>query len=461
MKKKKMNFEISISTEKFKQKPTDEQWGKMNYRKNTVDIDSLSDKIKEGYCFAQCFKTSSNVFGLREKTIANFDHTNTVWLDLDDVFVTIDEFYNKVSLKPSLLYSTPSNKTGVNNRFRAVYLFDEAIKNNNLYKSIVDSIIINIKKDIDGFILKDTSCRNASQQFGGNASNDVILYKNYNVFSFHDFNINNNILDECLNDNLHKRCYTGEGGKQYINASANHEINITDREFIKDFFKAKIYRKACEFIDKYRNKYPFYNSTPLPIVDEDTPLIELPDDYVELKRYWLISKEYKSNGDSVKVERVVKIKAGKRGDILYKNAKLRKIMTKGISFEHLLFQLFCELQFYIHNSDKGVTNKRLFNIAVNAYLSEDNIKLKKNKHKFIINPAYKEKYHPTKSETMKLIASVKRQKNDILLLNHYDIYLSVKDNLKHFHDLNIPMSLRKLYSFCREQGLSTKGSAKE
>lgn len=78
---------------------------------------------------------------VKDKTIANFLSTQTVWIDLDDTFVTINEFYDFVSIKPSILYSTPSNIIGVNNRFRAVYVFDELIESNKLYNEIVDNII--------------------------------------------------------------------------------------------------------------------------------------------------------------------------------------------------------------------------------------------------------------------------------------------------------------------------------
>lgn len=466
MKIEKEKFDISVSLKKFEQKPSNHEWKFIKYIKQSVDVDMLCDLIKQGFCFCHIFKSNDIVFSVKDKTIANFLSTQTVWIDLDDTFVTINEFYDFVSIKPSILYSTPSNIIGVNNRFRAVYVFDELIESNKLYNEIVDNIIKSITNDINGFILKDKTCRNASQQFAGNAKDDIIIYSNYNVYSFSDFDIDVTSIN-IKDDFVQKRSYIREGeNNMYMHLQNAHDnknvyVKFNDRQFINDYFNVKDYNDACNLIDKYKEKYPYYDSTPIPIVDEDIPLIQLPNNYVEIKRDWLRVKEYTRNGDDIHNCHVLKLKAGAkgkgRGNILYKNAKIRMIMTENITFEHLLFQLFCERQYYIDNSDREISNLRLFKIALSAYTTSNTINLYKNKRKYIVNPLYKSKYHPTKNEMMRLIANAKKMINDSLIIDNYDIHLSVRENMNRFNELCIPVSIRKLYLFCKEQNIPNKG----
>lgn len=209
MKIEKEKFDISVSLQKFKQKPNSNDWKLMRYVKQRVDVDALCELIKEGFSFCHVFKSNDIVFGVKEKTIANFLNTQSVWIDLDDTFVSINQFNDSVSAKPSILYSTSSNIIGVNNRFRAVYVFDELIESNKLYNVIVDSIIKSIANDIDGFVLQDKTCRNVSQQFGGNAKDDIIVYSNYNVYSFSDFDIDVTLIN-AEGDFVQKRSYIGK-----------------------------------------------------------------------------------------------------------------------------------------------------------------------------------------------------------------------------------------------------------
>ena len=50
----KMKFPLSVSTTSYNGKCKD--WGKVTYRTEEVDIDSLAEYVKQGFCFTHIFK---------------------------------------------------------------------------------------------------------------------------------------------------------------------------------------------------------------------------------------------------------------------------------------------------------------------------------------------------------------------------------------------------------------------
>lgn len=62
----KMKFPLSVSTTSYNGKCKD--WGKVTYRTVEVDIDSLAEYVKQGFCFTHIFKDTVNKeFGTRQK----------------------------------------------------------------------------------------------------------------------------------------------------------------------------------------------------------------------------------------------------------------------------------------------------------------------------------------------------------------------------------------------------------
>lgn len=113
-KNSKKKITLGVSVQKFENKPNN--WKILTYKRHTITIEELVNLICKGHCICQNFKTTSEIFGLREKTIANFDFADCVILDIDDTFLSMNDFYLslKDEHKPTIIYTTYSNIDNLN-----------------------------------------------------------------------------------------------------------------------------------------------------------------------------------------------------------------------------------------------------------------------------------------------------------------------------------------------------------
>ena len=102
-------IEVGVSTMNFPLKPSGTEIRKIQFRKENLSIHEIAEMIKGGYCFSHCFNTQQQVYGLREKTLDNFDYTNYLWIDIDKSNQDINSFYNQLKHKPTIAYTTHSN----------------------------------------------------------------------------------------------------------------------------------------------------------------------------------------------------------------------------------------------------------------------------------------------------------------------------------------------------------------
>ena len=183
---KNFTFDIGISTTCYTGKCN--EWGKLRYRTEEVTIDGLADYISQGYCFTHTFNNVSadGTWGCKEKTIKNFKSSNTLFIDVDGCSLTALDFFTTIFPQPTILYTTPSNIDGENNRFRLVYVYSDKITNNETYKREVNKICNSITEYIPSFKF-DTTSVNVSQQMGGNGSSGCLLQTSDNIFNFFSF----------------------------------------------------------------------------------------------------------------------------------------------------------------------------------------------------------------------------------------------------------------------------------
>ena len=263
-KNSKKKITLGVSVQKFENKPNN--WKILTYKRHTITIEELVNLICKGHCICQNFKTTSEIFGLREKTIANFDFADCVILDIDDTFLSMNDFYLslKDEHKPTIIYTTYSNIDNINNRFRLIYVFNEPIRSNEYYRGIANTIVYNIQKEIEGFDLKDKTCLNASQQFAGNGNDNIVYYYNDNIFCPTDFGFDENSFSN--SDSILKR-------ERKNNIQIDLESLIGNSEFMKDFWSMGYKKNEEIFIRKYAPIYPFIEATPLPETDSDTPFL--------------------------------------------------------------------------------------------------------------------------------------------------------------------------------------------
>ena len=447
-------FPVSISETNYTRKPTNEEWKSMKYQLAYLDRKELLQAIKDGYNFCHSYRgTEGKVFGVRLKTTALFKETYLVAFDIDHAPWDFNSFNDSVICKPTISYTTPSHIEGRDNRYRLIYQFQEPIHTNGFYQELFDGIVTNIQKDIPDFFITDRSCRCVAQQMGGNGTGAIEYYLTDNIYEFKDFvsDATTNRVSYCNTAPVSLPLVTEKGRE--AETEQRYE-RIEDEEFKKDYLNITNAESYFSFRDKYALKYPFFNETLLPDVDEDTPFIELPEDYITIKRDWLRIKPEKRNNYSTG-SYVVKVQAGKRTKTLFSNALLRRMMKPDINFDHLLFCLAWERQEFIDNRDGEISNYVLYRICTGAYdVKEITLQPKKSKQRFKVNANFCDKYEITKHQ---LAGQAKRLKNDAILQENYDKTLSVKSNLELLKEKGYGISLRTLYRWCQENAIPTKG----
>ena len=445
-------FDISVSTTYYTGKCPD--WGKLRYQTIQVDVDSLADYIQSGYCFTHTFAqvSSDGTFGCKEKTIANFKATNSVFLDVDRSYLTAYEFFTTVSPQPTILYTTPSNVTGVENRFRLIYLYKDKILSNEEYKHEVQKISTCIGNSIPNFSFDATSV-NASQQMGGNRKDDCQLYKSNTIFSLDTFN-----AWDCI-PNPYKKEKRNDISNRNAVIYKEEEVVVTDKEFMDDFWKIDDDVGVDALLSKYRDRYPLLDAT---AVDADIPYIALDDNYVEIARRYYVVKDEGGNNRALPV----KIKEGQREKTLFCNALLRLKIQPLMTFEHLLFALICERQYWIDNSDGEFGNHKLYKIAKGAFCKralydissatngQKRKRSKTNKNGYKVNKAFCEKHGVG---VRRMANYIRSSLSTTTLLQHYDFEKSVKENSILLKEKGIkPNSERRLYQFkkwCKENNI--------
>lgn len=437
-------FKLSVSVIPYSDKNSI-SWGNVKYRQQELTISDFADLIKQGYCFCQCFKTQQPQFGLKEKADGNFEKAYMIFVDVDDSDIDMKAFVGRLSKQPTVYYTTPNNHTEKSQykyRFRLCYLFDEAIISTVQFQSLYDIIINDIAKDIDGFICKDNCGRKASQQFSGNGSGICELCTTHFVYSLSDFPIQNNNASS-------SSILISNGNKERTN-EFDVNIEITDREFMTDLNRLK----PIDLIEKYRSRYQYFTHTELKFSDG---YALIPSDYQEIYRSWYLDTFTKNNGNVCKFSAIKKLHDGNsRRKKLYIAALIMKMILPTITFEHLLFNLINERLYYYDNSDGVLTNKELIRIAKNVVDKPiDEISLNsRNKRKFVVDKAYCHE-HGISPNAMK--NKVRKKLKDEEIGSVYDCSMSLKENLSLMNEMGIRIGKSKLYQWCKENGINTKG----
>lgn len=446
---------MTISTTGFKNKPLSNEMGKIEYVRQNLSIDEIAEYIKKGYVLSANFtEDNSTVIRQNQRCYKNFISTSIIMIDLDgEVECELNELIENLKIKPSIAYTTFSHlMENKGNRYRLLYLFEEEIRDINQYKEIYQIIANSFP-----FTIKDNcGCNPAQAVFG--SRRDCNLIKLGNLYSISNFKI----LNQNSNLSNFTNCNYQFSHSITINKEKKNIIRlerlIQDNEYIEDYWKLS----HVDLLEKYRDKYPIFEHTPLHEADDDTPYIILPPDYIEIKRYWLIDAIYTEDG-SVKgyTTRAKKIKDGDgRKKKLFINGVLRRMMIPTITFEHLLNCLVYELYHYVDNSQDPIDNKRLYEIALNAMnadLNKYEPLRQSDSRTFVVNEKYCFKYDVSK-RTARNISRKAITYDKIGSL--YDCNLTDKQNLEVFKEHGLNVAPKTLQRFREALGLTKykKGS---
>lgn len=473
-------FLVSISNEIVENKDTD-IWKRLTYSVREINLSTLCNLLNEHYAFCGVFKSRINLTQTLKK--GNWEQTNLVVIDLDDRKKTFSEFCNIIfdsDIVPNVVYKTQND--GIKgNRYRAIYCFDTPIINEELYKRIYNIIISKIDSLTDE-VNKDNCGGVIAQSFAG--AKEIIKDDNINniYYSLYDFIKENNLFDvpnikKCNSNynkdfldetdiniknyqtnsvcdlNKFKDIKTEKKCNSKTNIKENNIIvrnalleNSTDN-FITDYFKLR----NKQLIEKYYNCFEIRECAQLPKTNEDIAFIELPQDYIEIKRYWFVEHDEEKDTN---ISRIIKVKDGEqRRKKLFLNAIRRRLINQSISFDNLLFCVIWEFSNYYINNGNKITKKEIFELTQRAY-KEDLSRyeqLKGNdKRKWIINSEYCIKNNISKK---KALNTARTQYNDYKIGELYDCSLTDKQNLEVINNFGIDIKLRTLQNFKKRNNL--------
>lgn len=407
---------------------------KLRFKRSSISIEDFVKHIKKGFCFCHWFTTKADTFKIYEKKNDNFDRANVVFVDVDDFNMEMKQFVCGLSKKPTIYYTTPSNlctSKGNKYRFRLCYVFNEDIPNAETLASTYKGIIKEIRKDYPTYPDQDSCGARPAQYMNGNGTPRCEVYSTDKVYTLSDFGAS--LVESAHHEN------------RSVKESANSNecvYPIKDKDFINDLFEIP----PSDLIIKYRERYCYFDHSELTY---NNGYALIPENYQEIYRSWYQDVVTSNSGDIRKVS-VVKIKrdGDNRRKSLFVSALIRRKILPNITFEHLLYNLVAERQWYYDNSDNTLNNQELMRIANNALNMEYekiNIKTKRKPSKFKVDKLYcSERGIKPKS----MVGIVRRKLKDEEIGNLYDCSLSVKDNLAMLKANGIKIGLSRLYEFC-------------
>ena len=451
----------------------------LQWMETKTNVTEYIHNIKNGYAFANAFKTNDFIFSNSLKTDSNIKSCNLITFDFDAVKLSYNEFNDlmqQTEIPPTLIYTTANDgvfkqtkKETYNNRYRVIYITDKPIFNNTFYKSLHQEI----KKEIelitnDSNIWNDSTDCSISHFFAGNQYAKIIntneIYSLDWLVERYNINESNCKVEELKKENTNVSKVNDDCLKlpnQSNNTSfffSTNIITLCEHFYINDFYQLSI----IEFLNKYKSKFPIIDATPLS--DNGKLIIDVPSDYTEIRRKFKIEKIQARNGMIYNIPITQKLIDGeRRRKKLYLNLLLHKRILPNITLDHLLYIAMYELYYYVDNSKDSITKKELVNIAVNAYKSDVTISDKKRVH-YKINKKYC-KEHGIKPKTANIIyvneqRKEKKQERNERIKSLFNQNITDLENINLLKQNGIEISLNTLRRWKKENGLQGRNTTK-
>ena len=426
-------FWVSLSHQKFDHKPDREtEVGRLRFSRIYTDVDGFAEALTKGYCYTPIFNSAT--FTMSDKTDRNFNYSSFVSLDIDHTDVDMNTMVDGLSYKPTLSYTSCSNGLDGKFSYRLIYFFADKINGTGEYSNYVYTLLEANQISIDNI---DKRSLKASQYYNGNGCGNIdikvsnIIYNKIDFIEYYkDYNtINNNESINLTNNTTHPTIIS-------------YNDTFENKQFEDDYWNMRME----DVLVKYLDVYPNLEHTPLPDVDDDTPFIKFPSDYVEIKRYWKVG----NNG------RAVKIKDGyHRRKNLFINGVIRRLINPSISFDNLVYNLLFELVNYIsnYNAEYTIDKKDIFQIARNAMKADltRGEGLKGTDRRFMVNPRYCEKYGLNKKQVRNLACKMLRDEG---IGELYDCSKTDKENLEIMKEHGLVISPITLKRWRKENGIT-------
>lgn len=489
----KFNYSISVS----EYNRNTDVVSKIQWKQINGTIQNLSDIISKGYAFCNCFTTDeSKTFTCSLKKDSNLSAAYLICFDLDAVRLSVSEFnaiMEQTEIKPNITYTTqnnghfkPNKNETYNNRYRVIYVIDTPILSAELYTALHQQLKEEISMIVDdNNIWNDNSDKSVSHFYAGCKGTQITTDNNvYSLQWFIDrygITIPNKKDTQCnnkgtksRNSNVSSKKDTQSYNKGYIRTLLEHkQSSIYEKDTqsynkkeensiitLCDHFESDYYNLPIgKIIEKYINEYHPIDSTPLQ--DNGELIINLPNNYTEIRRRFKVVEQVKTNGDTYKTTTNIRRKDGEgRRRNIYLNLLLRKRINPKITLEEMLYCGLWELYYYTDNtSEDKITKNDIAQIAVNAYFDECKIK-DTNKKKYKINKQYciDNNINPKRANIFYLNSKKKQEKKerDLKIKELFNPQLADSENINLLSANGIRISVKTLSRWKKENGMTKK-----
>ena len=322
-------FEISISERAYCAKPKSEDYKSMKFRKVIVNPSKFMEYIRLGYSYCHVFKND-------HRSNADFLYTYFVSIDVDDSHVSLANYLEKPYMKPTLAYTTFSNKKNGSYSYRLIYCFLEQIDAQMyepLYISICSYVGLTNTKDDCGRVL--------SQLMNGNSQPYMEYYLSNRIYGISDFVQISHLRLYCREDNMYNPKRLNCKKEFNSNNSINNKI-ITDLNRLE----------LPVFLAEYA-RLGIVEQTKLDYNEDGYCLI--PDSFMKVFNRIVWTNKH---------ARISKFKDGEgRRKRLFTDACIIRKIEPDITFEKLLYNLVYRRMRYYDNRDNVLTNKVLIEKA--------------------------------------------------------------------------------------------------
>lgn len=407
-----MDYKINVclSRERYDEKPLGDVISKMRWECKELTIEEFANAISIGHSF--CALMQDN---WRNKN--NFICTTMLVYDIDHTSTPMSEYISELEFKPTLAYTSPSNKEG-DYGFRLIYLLDFKLCSLDEYYTYSMSLSNQMKmKDVD------EHSHLGEQYWNGNTHCEYIIYNDI-------LNKNNIILNT-----VYKREFNNKNTKVSVKHNKeSHNILCEGDTFITDYWNLSL----SDILTKY--DYPNLMKTNIEYSD-DEPIIYYPTDYIEITRPWK-----KINGETIKIS-----DGNGRRKKLYINAILRRAINPSITFDNLLYNIVWEFYHYYINDGNRIDKKTLYDIVSNAMQQDINPTLLtkgKPRYKFFVNKLYCQKYNMSPQQVMGKINNKKQYIGEF-----YDISMTDQENVDTMKKYGLDISIITLKRWKKENNI--------
>ena len=346
-------FELSVSKEYYRQKPTGLDYARMKWQKRSVSVSEMISLIRQGYSYCHIYFNN-----LRRKD--KFLHTNIVSIDVDDADLSLADFISDVQLKPTFAYETFSNSSNGKFSYRLVYVMSEQMRK-YCFIQVYDKIC-----RMTGLSDTKDHCGRTITQLMNGTNHSAYIYRSDLIYS--------TVTDLPVDATIHDQIEESKSGLiPLVNPNKFHNNNYihnnTQKQYktngpfctlkneVLNVTLQSLYNLGREgFLSFYKTQYRLIRWSKLAYNEYGYTVI--PEDHLSLfVRYKRIGKEC----------RVDRFRDGeKRRNRLFIDGCIIRKIHPDVSIYELFYNLLHRLYWYYDNSDGVLSDSVIAQKAIDV-----------------------------------------------------------------------------------------------